>query len=237
MSQKARRVVLLSIFIVSGVAAGGLFAQSCPAGDNIAAPESSRLHGALRFHDGTRPWLGLAMQQPACGAKEIELVFSGDGWRAAKRMRGCGATVQGKILESPTTYYATGLNLMDAAITPDPGCRLLPADPDYEAFRIPEGVGSYRLTVFIDARANKPLRGVVVGTGGTTGPLKPWRAYAEISLNGELDLDLGCRQGFRMVSFTSDPPHASERSPLEGMARLNSSERGSGFLAIECQRK
>lgn len=235
MSQKMRRVVLLSIFSVLGVATGGLFAQSCPAGDNIAAPESSLLRGTLRYHDVTRPWLGLAMQQPACGAQEIELVFSGDGWRAAKRMRGCGVTVEGRILESPTTYYATDLNLMDAAITPDPGCRLLPADPDYEALRIPEGVGSYRLTVFIDVRANKPLRGGVVGTGGTTGSLRPWRAYATLMLNGEEDLTVGCRDGYDLVSWKSSHPNLAQR--MESQVLLSSSQLGPAWVMVQCRRE
>src|SRR3984957_9146505 len=41
-------------------------------GDAVAL---STLSGSVRIHDGTRPWIGLALAKPTCGVKEIELAF------------------------------------------------------------------------------------------------------------------------------------------------------------------
>ena len=121
---------ILLIFATLGT--GTLFAQSCPSSDakDIDAPQASVLHGTIKFHPGTRPWLGLVLPKPACGASEIELAFK-DGEFRAKQMDHCSVTVKGVISASPTIYYSTDLNIFDPVITPDPACKLLPPDPDY----------------------------------------------------------------------------------------------------------
>ncbi len=230
----------IGAWLVFAVLPGRLSGESCPPtdGSNPAAPAASVLHGAIRYHAGTRPWLGLVSDHPVCGAVEIELAFghSDDSLRV-KRMRGCTAIVRGIISEGLTAYYATDLNIFDGKITPDTSCHFLPADPDDAAAKIPVSITSYRVTVFIDVKADKPLRGEAAKAGSGSVPLSPWRAYAEISLNGEKDLDLACRDGFRIVSFSSEPRDDSEPSPLPGFIRLNSSDLGPASLTIECLRK
>lgn len=226
--------------IGAAIMTGAVAAQSCPPADgsNLDAKAPSVLHGTLRYHGGIRPWLGVVPDHPVCGAKEIELAFGNDGWCSAQRLSGCAVTVEGVISESPTAYYSADLNIFNPKVIPAPGCHLLPEEPDYLAMKIPPSVQAYRLTVFIDVAANKPLRGSVVDVGRPGQHLAPWRAYAEVALNGEEDMDLGCRDGFRMTSFSSVPPDASAPAPLfNGWARIYSSERGASSLTIECRRK
>jgi hypothetical protein len=210
-----------------------VLAQSCPSTDGQDAAQPSTLHGTILLHPGTRAWLGLRLDHQVCGTREVELAFSKD-WQQAKRMQNCGVTVKGLISESPTVYYSTDLNLFDPVVTPDPGCHLLPADPDFEKVKIPNAVSKYQATVFIDVRENKPLRGEVINTSGKDQPLTPWRAYVLVFLNGEKDLNLSCREGFRLVSAQSLPRGKSAR--LDGSAVLYSSELGPASLTIQCSR-
>ncbi|MGB9144656.1 MAG: hypothetical protein WCC14_02440 [Acidobacteriaceae bacterium] len=233
MIRKSQTLWLLAILSV----AGGGRAQSCPPtdGSGFDAAQPSVLHGTIQFHDGVRPWLGLALDRPACGAKEIEIVFTDEGWREAKRMRGCTATVRGKISESPTIYYATDLNVSNPSIVADGGCHLLPPDPDYASFRISDDVRSYRLTVFIDVKGDKPLRAEVMRTDGIRQSLTPWQPYADMFLNGEEDLSLGCANGFGLLSWkSSDPKYVQQ---LDSNIALTSSSLGPAWLTIECRRE
>jgi hypothetical protein len=208
-------------------------AQSCPSAGGQDAAQPSTLHGTIILHPGTRTWLGLRLDHPVCGTREIELAFSKD-WEQAKRMQNCSVTAKGVISESPTVYYSTDLNLFDAAITADPGCRLLRADPDPGKVKIPDFISTYRATVFIDVPGNKPLRGEVTNTLGKGQPLTPWRAYVLVFLNGERDLNLSCRDGFKLVSARSFPRGKS--TLLGGSAVLYSSELGPASLTIQCSR-
>jgi len=222
-------IVLLALTMLG---AGSLFAQSCPSSENtIDAPQPSVLRGTMKFHPGTRPWLGLVLEKPACGSSEIELAFSGDGWSHAKQMDHCSVTVKGVISESMTVYYSADLNIFNPVIKPDPNCGLLPAEPDYEKMTIPDSIKSYEVTVFTDIRGNKPLHGEVSAPGHR---LEPWRAYVEVFLNGEEDLNLSCRKGFKLSSFRS----SSRNTELfdTGTVRLPAGKGSPASLTIVCQR-
>jgi hypothetical protein len=222
---------ILLIFATLGT--GTLFAQSCPSSDakDIDAPQASVLHGTIKFHPGTRPWLGLVLPKPACGASEIELAFK-DGEFRAKQMDHCSVTVKGVISASPTIYYSTDLNIFDPVITPDPACKLLPPDPDYTKITIPDSIKAYKATVFTDIRGNKPLRGEVSSSGRR---LEPWEPYVQYFLNREEDLGLNCRDGFKLISFTSATGNAEL---LDQTAWLYAKNGAPASLTIVCpQRK
>ncbi len=211
-----------------------MFAQSCPPADgkNIDAPQPSVLHGTVKYHPGTRPWIGLALPKPACGAAEIELAFStSERWRHIKQMDHCSATVNGVITESPTVYYSADLNIFDGIITPNPGCMLIPPGPDYSKMTIPDSIKSYNVTIFTDIRGNKPLRGEVSVPGHR---LEPWQIYVQSSLNGEKDLDLNCREGFKLISFKSTGGQSELFDP--NTARLYANEGAPASLTITCNR-
>jgi hypothetical protein len=224
------RVLILLIFCS---VAGRLFAQSCPPSDgkDIDAPQPSVLHGTINFHPGTRPWLSLVLTKPACEASEIELAFSGDGWSRAKQMDHCSVTVKGVISESATAYYSADLNLFNPVITPEPGCKFLPPDPDYSKMTIPDSINSYSVTVFTDVRGNKPLRGEVSSSAHR---LEPWQPYVQYFLNGEEDLNLSCRKGFRLASFKSSAGHAELFD--SNTARLYADDGAPASLMIVCSR-
>lgn len=231
---------LVFLGLVAMLFAAAARAQFCPTTNDgdIEGKVPSVRQGTLRYHNGTRPWLGLIPDHPACGAKEIELAFSTPAsWQDAERMRDCRVKIDGKISESPTAYYSTDLNLFDAKITPERGCHPFPPNPDYAKIKIPDWISGYQVTVFINVQANKPLLGRAVSSDATARPLTPWQAYAQVSLNGEKDMDLGCRDGFRITSFSSMPPDASAPAPLsKGWARIYSSQLGAASLTIECRR-
>jgi hypothetical protein len=108
--------------------------QTCPGHsehglDNAQRP--SVLHGILLVHDEIRKWIGLKLDQPACGQTEVQLVFSKAGaWREAEALRGCIVTATGKLYDSPTGYYSTGIAVSNAALKPDPSCRPSPVRED-----------------------------------------------------------------------------------------------------------
>jgi hypothetical protein len=220
------------VFLVScGFVAGTLFAQSCPPADgkNIDASQASVLHGTIRFHPGTRPWIGLILPKPACGASEIELAFDDEGSRA-KQMDRCSVAVKGVISESTTIYYSADLNIFDPVITPDPGCKLLPSDPDYSKLTIPASIKSYTATMFIDIRGNKRLRGEVFSSGHR---LEPWQPYVKWSLNGEEDLQLNCQDSFTLVSYRITRGHGEL---VDQTAWLNADDGAPASITIVCRR-
>jgi hypothetical protein len=213
---------------------GTLFAQSCPPSDgkSMDAPQPSVLHGTIKYHPVTRPWMGLVLPQPVCGASEIELAFStSEMWRHTKQMNRCPVTIKGMITESPTAYYSADLNIFNGTITPDPNCKVLPTDPDYSKMSIPDSIKSYEVTVFIDIRGNRLLRGEVSASGQR---LEPWQPYVQWFLNGEKDLDLSCRKGFKLVSFKSRGSRSELFDP--NAARLDVNEDAPASLTIECRR-
>lgn len=230
---------VFSLAVLLAIARSPLFAQACPAQDDksLEAETPSSLRGVVVFHDVTRAWIGLGLEQPVCGTREIELVFSrSKSWKDVKRMRGCRVTVSGKIGEGPTVYYATDLNFFDPQVKPDDSCKMQPAEPDFSKVSIPSSVEFYRATVFINVQHQLPLRGQVM-LGDSKGIAEvPWRAYALPSLNGEEDLDLSCHDGFTLVSFKS-VPRGSSMLMDPGVARLESAELAASSLTIFCRRR
>ena len=220
------------VLILAVLGSGPLFAQSCPSSDgkSIDASQPSVLHGTIKFHPGTRPWLGLVLPKPACGASEIELAFS-DGGLHAKQMDHCSVTVKGVIGESATGYYSADLNIFDPVITPAPGCKLLPPDPDYTKMTISDSIKSYTATVFTDIGRNKPLSGKASSAGRR---LEPWQTYVQSSLNSQKDLDLSCHKGFSLVSFKG----AGSQSELldTNIARLYANDDAPASLTIVCRK-
>jgi hypothetical protein len=219
----------------------GLFAsaQSCPPtdGTSLNANAASTLHGAVRYHDGTRPWLGFVPDKPTCGAKEIELAFGNSAaFRQAKRMRNCRVTVRGIISASPTVYYATDFNFSNPKMIADPGCHFLPPERPFRQEEIPASVRAYRATIYTDVRDNKPLRGDVTMSGSARKVQPGWQDYVNWNLNGEKDLFMGCRSGFRLISFQGSAPDKTMLF-IPGLASITSSDLGPASLTIECQRK
>ena len=223
---------LLPLFLL--LMARLLHAQSCPPADGKSpdAPAASVLHGTIMLHPGVRPWLGLFLEQPACGNNEIELAFAEhDSWTQATRLNHCGAMVKGLLSESLTAYYSADLNIFNPQITADSSCRLLPAGPDVSRRPAPTDLKTYRATVFVDTLHDKPLRGKVSTEGK---PLQPWRAYVKTSLNAEKDLDLSCRDGFKLASFKGSGSQAELFDTYT--ARLDANDKAPASLTITCHR-
>jgi hypothetical protein len=209
--------------------------QSCPSagGDAVAL---STLSGSVRIHDGTRPWIGLALAKPTCGIKEIELAFGKrEDWTRTKSLQGCHVTATGIISESMTVYYSAVLNLFDPVVVPDQSCKSKPVKSNSIDSALPEGLLSYRATVYIDVSHNLPLDGKAWTLSGAALISPSWQAYAQPSLNGEKDLDLQCHEGFALQSFSSDPPNAAAIF-APGVVRLSSSELGPSRLTIVCKK-
>ena len=227
--------VYLAISFLMLLTASG---QSCPAADgkNPDAAASSTLDGTVRIHDGTRPWIGLALAKPACGIKEIELAFGKrEDWIRTKSLQGCHVTATGIISESMTVYYSAELNLFNPVIVPDPSCKPKPVKSNSIDSALPEGLLSYRATVYIDVSHNLPLDGKVWTLSGAALISPSWQAYAQPSLNGEKDLDLQCHEGFTLQNFSSDPSNAAAIF-APGIVRLQSSELGPSRLSIVCKK-
>ena len=212
--------------------------QSCPPsnGEALDAATSSTLSGTVRIHDGTRPWIGLALAKPTCGVNEIELAFGKrEDWIRTKSLQGCKVTATGIISKSVTAYYSTELNLFNPAIVPDQSCKPRTAKSSSTDSALPNGLLSYRTTVYIDVSHNLPLNGKVWNSSGAALISPSWQAYARPSLNGEKDLDLQCHEGFALQSFSSDPPNAAAIF-TPGVVRLLSSELGPSRLTIVCKK-
>jgi len=202
--------------------------QSCPSADgkNPNAAASSTLSGTVRLHEGTRPWIGIALGEPACGVREIELAFgTREDWIRTKSLQGCKVTATGIISESVTVYYSAELNLFNPGVVPDHSCKPAPVEADAISHTLPAGLSSYRATVSIDVGHNLPLKGKVWTVDGKVLLSPSWQAYAQPSLNGEKDLDLQCHEGFTLQSFSSNPPNAAAIF-APGVVRLSSSELG-----------
>lgn len=231
------KCALLCIAVTFSMGSARSRAQLCPPGDGrtVDAPKPATLHGRLVFHDNTRGWLGLKLEHPVCGQREIEIAFSSQhGWRYARSLAGCEVSAEGKLSESVTAYYSTSLNLFDPKLQPGADCH-----PDtalsYPDVVIPAKVSHYRVTVWIDVKDQKPLRGEIVDLQRHVALPGSWRYYAQVSMNGEEDLDLSCHDGFGLISFRSRPGSASSLF-TPGTARLHSGELGPSWLSIECKR-
>jgi hypothetical protein len=106
-------------------------AQSCPNAGAGEAPGVSVLHGKVILHDELRTWLGLNLDQRACGEEEIELeLHEPETRRHVEGLRGCSVTITGKLYTGETGYYSTNLAMSVENLKPDASCHPVPVMPD-----------------------------------------------------------------------------------------------------------
>ena len=118
-----RMRVLMILATALLVGATTVHGQTCPVQDRGEAAKPSILQGSLLFHEEIREWIGLKLDQPACGQTEVQLVFSKqEAWREAKSLRGRRVTATGQLYESPTGYYSAEIAISNAALKPDSKC-------------------------------------------------------------------------------------------------------------------
>jgi len=201
---------ILAVF-VAFLLVGCARAESCPTHTGEASEESI-LHGRLLYHDDLRQWLGVKLDQVACGQREIQLVFADSGaLRKAKALRGCAVTVNGKLYESPTGYYSAPLAMSDARLSPDPSCHPSPVDPDLSIVSIPQDVRTYNVSITIDYHGKGHVQVRVWRDQKKQIPLNPWQAYAHYLLTGGQDfIWFGCRAGFRLSRVALSPRSQTE---------------------------
>src|SRR5579862_2624621 len=119
-------------------------AQSCPPADQRSdGAESSTLHGTLVHFDELREWLGLKLDQPACGEEIVGLVFTVRRAREVDALRGCGVTVEGKLYAPFSAYYSAPLVIQDADVRPDESCHPQAVQPDPLKVAVPTDLTSY----------------------------------------------------------------------------------------------
>ena len=57
-------------------------AQSCPSQESSKRKRRPFCTGTLTYHNTIREWLGLRLDKPTCGQKEIQLIFANkESWR------------------------------------------------------------------------------------------------------------------------------------------------------------
>jgi hypothetical protein len=191
--------------------ASAAFAQSCPTQDAAGqhdAAEASVLHGTLVHHDELRTWLGLKLDQPACGETEIQLTFAtSDALRDAETLRNCGVTATGALFLAPTPHYSAAMAIEDPRLQPDPSCRPLPLEPDPSKAPVAPDLRTYHVLIAIDTRGKGHTDVRVSSDPDAGAPLAPWQAYAHFSLNGGGDvLWFGCREGFAPAAPVKNRP-------------------------------
>ena len=201
-------LILASVFLLGFSHAAD--AQQCPREDAMvfSVPSVSRvLKGRVIFHDGIRPWFGLKLDAPVCGKKEMQLILNSEDEtvKAERRqlletIRGCEATVRGKLDISATAYYSTDIFQTVEEVKPDSTCVLQHAFPDTSYAQMDTNVRSYVVTMIFDYGKNLPVS-AVVRSGSRE--LHPWQVYADYFLNGEEDATASCADGFRMKLLSS----------------------------------
>ncbi len=199
---KSIRIVAVASFAAFSLSfVGTASAQSCPTQDAAgqhAASESSVLHGTLAHHDELRTWLGIKLDQPACGETEIQLTFAtSDALREAETLRNCGVTATGVLFLAPTAHYSAAMAIENPKLEPDESCRPLPLEPDPSKAAVPPDLRAYYVLITIDTRGKGHTDVRVSSDPDARETLSPWQAYAHFSLNGGGDLLwFGCREGF-----------------------------------------
>lgn len=171
----------LAIFAWTSCSAITLTAQNCPPDDM----GTSTLTSVIRYHSELRQWIGLEVNPPACGQKEIQLTFYKGDPRKVMALDGCIASITGGIGISSTGYYSRDMYIDDPRIQPDSSCSRVPVPPDLSRARIVPGVRSYKATVTLDlSKMTKPMEGSAWRTDGSTAKLSPWQAYLDPELTG-----------------------------------------------------
>ncbi|HXB62795.1 MAG TPA: hypothetical protein VNU94_08110 [Acidobacteriaceae bacterium] len=192
------RAIWILIFLTLGMQT--LSAQNCPA-DSGELTTPSSLQGTIAYHHELRDWIGLKLQQPACGQNEIQLTFSDTaGYKHAETLRGCSVAVTGSLDESPTGYYSTDFFIVDSYIEPAPNCQPQPPIVYPSASKIPASIKSYSVTATIPAD-NEPIRIRARRTDQDKAFLSPGEAYIQTRLTGGYVLYALCANGFTTTSF------------------------------------
>ena len=216
--------------------------QSCPTGDGEDAPKPSTLHGVLRKHDELRQWIGLKLDKPVCGKREVQIIFAHDDsslrYRQADALAGCGVEVTGTLYESPTGYYSASLAVADPEITPAPSCHPKPIEPEPPKVIIPATLRLYEVSITVDYRGKGHADVRVWQDGEQHVALSPWRGYASYWLTGGADLLwLHCADGFDVKKARRTP---SDKDAVTIDKRLGTAmsltERGVNVVTYQCVR-
>lgn len=218
------KAVALSFLLLS---ASAVLAQACPTEDSRGPHDAtvpSMLHGTLIYHDELRIWLGLKLDQPACGETEIQLIFdTSEAYRKADSLRNCGVTATGKLFLAYTAYYSARMAIGDPRLVPDDSCHPLPIEPDLSKAPVSPNLQTYYVSITIDTRGKGHTAARVSADPDAQTSLTPWQAYAHYWLNGAADLAwFGCREGFSPGDVVHRPQSSGD------IQRLNS-DRGLGL--------
>jgi hypothetical protein len=234
-----RTLIILAITLLASLTAN---AQECPTKDTHSFGEASRpsvLHGTLLLHDELRQWLGIKLDRPACGQKEVQLVFSKDEERrATEALRGCAVTATGKLYDSPTGYYSADMAILDATLKPDPSCRALLVELNPHAVTVLPTVTRYQASISVDYRGKGHVDVKVWQDDGKSGLLAPWQAYVNYTLTGSMDVIwFGCQEDFLIQDITQTP--GSPTGIFEGEPTGTSLQdlNGVNVVKFTCQRK
>jgi hypothetical protein len=195
-------------------------AQSCPNAEAGEAPGDSVLRGKVILHDDLRRWLGLNLDQPACGEKEVQLIFSdSQAERRGESFRGCKVTATGKLYYGQTGYYSANLAISIENLKPDASCHPFPVMPEPAAQNISPDLRLYYASITVDYRGKGHVEVDVWKDRDRSVPLRPWQAYVDYRLNGGGDvLYFGCREGFKWKDVAQVPKSSS--SSIEGSSEL-----------------
>jgi hypothetical protein len=204
--RKMRPLAILLLSLFPFLAAS---AQNCPVRDKRGPGEASApstLQGILVVHDDLRQWLGLRLEQPACGEAEIQLVFSdAKALRNAESFRGCSVSATGKLFDVPTGYYSAEIAVSDPSLQPDSSCHPLPVGPDPNAAPIPASLRSFRASITVDYRGKGHIE-VRVWQSANKEVLQPWQSFVYYFLTGGRDvLWFGCHEGFSIDGKAQTP--------------------------------
>lgn len=202
-----RTLIPLAIAVLAVTAVD---AQTCPTKDEHGPVEASRdsiLHGTLLLHDELRQWLGIKLDQPACGQTEVELIFSeAKTRREAETLRGCTVTATGRLFDSPTGYYSANMAISDPTLKPDLSCHPFPVKRDQHPVPIPPTLKAYHASISVDYRGKGHIYVKVWEGEDNPVPLAPWETYVDYILTGSRDVIwFNCQKGFQIKDITQTP--------------------------------
>jgi len=213
-------------------------AQSCPPADQRSdGAESSTLHGTLVHFDELREWLGVKLDQSACGEKVVQLVFTGQRAREVDAYRGCEVTVTGKLYEPATGYYSARLAMQNADVKAAPSCHPQAVQPDPSKVAVPADLTSYEASITVDYRGKGRVAAKAWRIEGAAA-LEPVQAYVSYELNGAADvLHFNCAGGFEVTNVHQTPKGAEPVS--EGYFETTGLNDLSGVNKLEfrCEKK
>ena len=164
--------------------------------------------------------MGLTLDQPVCGEKEVQLVFSDpQAQRRAESVRDCKVIATGKLYYGQTGYYSANLAMSIENLKPDASCHPFPVMPDPAAQNISPDLRLYYASITVDYRGKGHIAVEVWRDKNRSEPLKPWQAYVDYRLNGGGDvLYFGCREGFKWKDVAQVPNSSS--GSVEGPSEL-----------------